>query len=122
MKTYPKTIKEMMQLKDVPVVSISQEGIFTYLNDAFTKEYGWSRDELLGKSVTTIMPRHMRSAHNVGFSRFLTTETSKLMGKPLPLQVRYKDGREKVSNHIIIGEKHNGRWLFSAIIDYPDAI
>lgn len=116
---YPKTIKAMLALKHVPVVLINQESIFTYVNDTFEKEYGWTQAELLGKPVTVIMPEHMRSGHNVGFARFLTTESSNLLGKPLPLKVRYKDGTEKLSNHFILGEKEDGRWLFSAIIDFP---
>jgi PAS domain S-box-containing protein len=119
MNKYPETVQEMIALTDVPVVKINQEGIFTFINEAFTEEYGWTQDDLLGKSVVEIMPKHMRSAHNVGFSRFLTTESSELLGKPLPLKVVYKDGRELVSNHIIIGEKAKDRWSFSAIIDYP---
>ncbi len=119
MKNYPTSVKEMLALDDVPVVQISQEGIFMFINSAFTAEYGWTEDDLFGKPVTEIMPKHMRGAHNVGFSRFLTTETSNLLGKPLPLKIVYKDGRELISNHIIIGEKEEGRWTFSAIIDYP---
>lgn len=111
----------MLELRDVPVVAIDQQSIFTFLNDAFTEEYGWTRKELLGKPVTEIMPAHMRSAHNVGFARFLTTESSELLGKPLPLAVLYKDGTEKTANHIIIGEKKDGLWHFAAIIDYPES-
>lgn len=120
MKKYPTTYKEIISLTDTPVVEINQEGIFTFINDAFTTEYGWTSDDLIGKSVVEIMPKHMRSAHNVGFSRFLTTESSVLLGKPLPLTIVYKDGREMISNHIIVGEKQDDRWSFCAIIDYPE--
>lgn len=120
MKKWPKTVKELLLLTDVPVVAIDQESIFTYLNDIFTKEYGWTKKDLIGKPVMEIMPQHMRSAHMVGFSRFLTTESSKLLGKPLPLMVRYKDGREETSNHYILGEKVDGRWRFAAVIDFPE--
>lgn len=119
-QNYPSTVDDMLALTDVPVVEIDQESIFTFINDAFTKEYGWTRDDLLGKSVVEIMPPYMRDGHNVGFSRFLTTEKSQLLGKPLPLQVCYKDGTEKMSTHFILGEKKNDRWRFSAIISYPD--
>lgn len=121
MSKYPTTYKEILALTDMPVVEINQEGIFTYINGAFTQEYGWTDDDLLGKSVVEIMPKHMRSAHNVGFSRFLTTESSMLLGKPLPLTVVYKDGRELISNHVIVGEKRDNKWSFAAIIDYPDS-
>ncbi|HSH55988.1 MAG TPA: PAS domain S-box protein [Candidatus Limnocylindrales bacterium] len=117
---YPKTVSDMLKLTHVPVVMIDQESIFTYVNGAFETEYGWTEEELLGKPVSEIMPVHMRSGHYVGFARFLTTESTNLLGKPLPLKVCYKDGREALSNHYILGEKTEGRWRFSAIIDYPD--
>lgn len=117
---YPQTVEEMLSMNNVPVVAIDQESIFTFVNKAFQKEYGWTESDLLGKPVTEIMPEHMRSGHNVGFSRFLTTETSVLLGKPLPLKVQYKDGTVKLSNHYILGEKIDGRWRFGAIIDFPE--
>lgn len=117
---YPSNLSELMSLSNVPVVAIDQESIFTFINKCFTKEYGWTDEDLIGRPVTLIMPTHMQSAHNVGFSRFLTTESSQLLGKPLPLTVRYKDGTERVSDHFILGEKKDGRWQFAAIIDYPD--
>lgn len=120
MKAYPKTVEEMLAITDVPVVAIDQESIFTYLNDAFIKEYGWTNDDLIGKPVMEIMPSHMRSAHMIGFSRYLTTESSELLGKPLPLPVVYKDGREKISSHYILSDKSDGRWRFASLIDYPE--
>ena len=113
------TVADLLKVTDLPIVSIDQSSIFTFVNDTFTKEYGWTSDDLLGKSVVEIMPDHMRSAHNVGFARFLTTEHSELLNKQLPLKVKYKDGKEKLSNHFIVGNKKNGKWQFAAIIDYP---
>ena len=113
------TLDDLLKVTDLPVVAIDQSSIFTFVNETFTKEYGWTSDDLLGKSVVEIMPSHMRSAHNVGFARFLTTEQSELLNKNLPLKVKYKDGREKLSNHFIVGSKKDGKWQFAAIIDYP---
>jgi hypothetical protein len=113
---YPKTLDELLLIEDAPVVGIDQESIFFFINPCFEKKYGWKKNDLLHKPVTEIMPAHMRSAHNVGFSRFLTTETSVLLGKPLPLSVLYKDGREEIAAHYILAEKNDGRWRFGAII------
>lgn len=118
--TYPKTLDELLALENVPVVAIDQQSIFTYINECFEQKYGWSKDDLLHKPVTEIMPPHMRSAHNVGFSRFLTTESSELLGKPLPLSVIFKDGREEVADHYILAEKKDGKWRFGAIIGTLD--
>ncbi len=113
------TVADLLKITDLPIVAIDQASIFTFINKAFTKEYGWTSNDLLGKSVVEIMPDHMRSAHNVGLARFLTTEHSEILNKYLPLKVRYKDGKEKVSNHFIVGSKEDDKWQFAAIIDYP---
>lgn len=113
------TVDDLLKISDLPIVAIDQASIFTYINDAFIKEYGWTSQDLLGKPVVEIMPAHMRSGHNIGFSRFLATEHSELLNKYLPLKVRYKDGREEVSNHFIVANKKDGKWQFAAIIDYP---
>ncbi len=113
------TVADLLKVTDLPIVAIDQASIFTFVNEAFTKEYGWTSNDLLGKSVVEIMPDHMRSAHNVGFARFLTTEQSELLNHNLPLEIKYKDGREKVSNHFIVGNKIDGEWQFAAVIDYP---
>lgn len=113
------TVADLLKVTDLPIVAIDQSSIFTYVNDAFTKEYGWTSEDLIGKSVIEIMPDHMQSAHNVGFARFLTTEHSDLLNKHLPLKVKYKDGKEKVSDHFIVGNKIDDQWQFAAIIDYP---
>jgi PAS domain S-box-containing protein len=119
MTVYPKTVDELLSLRTVPVVAIDHESIFTFINREFTDEYGWEEQDLIGKSVTLIMPDHMRNAHTIGFARYLTTEKSELLGKPLPLSVKYKDGTVRTSVHYIIGDKKDGTWRFAAIIDYP---
>ena len=119
MSAFPTTVPELLVIEDVPVVAIDQESMFTYVNGAFEREYGYTSEELMGKPVTEIMPHHMRNAHNVGFSRFVATETSVLLGRSLPLSIVYKDGHEEVADHYILGEKVEGRWRFAAIIDYP---
>jgi PAS domain S-box-containing protein len=115
-KVYPKTIAEMLAIDDVPVVSIDQAGLFTFVNAAFEKAYGWKSSELINRQVIHIMPPHLRDAHQVGFARFLTTEKVTLLGTPLPLSILRKDGRVEESEHFIIGEKLNGVWRFAAII------
>lgn len=114
------TVQQLLDLAYKPVVALDQASLFTYINKAFTEEYGWTEDDLIGKSVVEIMPEHMRSGHNIGFSRFLATEKSELLNKQLPLKVKYKDGKEILSNHFIVAEKQADKWVFAAVIDYPN--
>src|SRR5438105_14162203 len=105
-----RTVDKILKEQKLPAVAIDENGLFFYVNDAFEKVYGWGTEDVLGKIITLIMPIHMRDAHNLGLSRYLTTEVSKIQGKPLPLPVCCKDGRIVEAEHFIIGEKKNGKW------------
>jgi PAS domain S-box-containing protein len=111
-KSYSDIITETSR----PVITIDELGKVTFISEAFTKEYGWTPHDLVGKLVTTIMPPHMRDAHNIGFSRFLITEHPTLLGKELPLPVYCKDGAAKSAIHYIVGEKYGETWRFAATI------
>lgn len=113
----PKSYQEVIDVQDEPVVAIDQNSMFTLINEAFEREYGWSEAELLGKSVVEIIPPYLRDAHQIGFSRFITTEEVTLLGKRLPLGILYKNGTVQDAEHFILGEKCKGKWRFAAIIN-----
>lgn len=112
----PQTYAEVIIIKDLPVVAIDHNSMFTMVNEVFEREYGWSEAELLGKSVTEIIPPYLRDAHQIGFARFLTTEVVTLLGRRLPLGILFKDGQIKDADHYILGEKYKEQWRFAAII------
>lgn len=103
--------------RTVPVVGMDQEGLITFLNDAFENSYGWTSQDAVGKQLASvIIPPYMRDAHRIGFSRFLTTGQPTLLGKPLKLPIQCKDGRILNVEHIIFAEKEGERWRFAARI------
>jgi PAS domain S-box-containing protein len=110
------SIAELKSKQDIPVISMSKQGLVTFINQQFTDTYGWLESDLIGKPLSTIIPVSMRDAHNLGFSRFLLTETATLIGKPLPLKIKLKSGTELDAEHCIIAEKINGEWEFAATI------
>lgn len=112
-----KTVHEIVKEKRHPVVAIDDKGIFFFANEAFEKEYGWSKEDLIGDVITKIMPPYMRDAHNFGFSRFLASEQARILGKHLDLPVYCKDGSIVEAEHYIIGNKDtDGAWRFAATI------
>lgn len=108
--------QDISQEKKLPTVIIDHNSIFTMVNKAFQTAYGWSEKELLGKSVTEIIPTYLRDAHQIGFSRFMSTEQATLLGVKLPLEILYKDGTIKNAEHFIVGEKKDDEWFFAATI------
>jgi PAS domain S-box-containing protein len=112
----PKAIEEIMATTDVPAIVANEQGLIEFINKRFTEEYGWTEQDLLDQSLTTIIPPHFQDTHRVGFSRFLATEKATLLGKPLTLAVQLKDGSTTEAEHFIIGKKNGERWRFGATI------
>lgn len=95
---------------------MDEEGRIFFINEAFEREYGWNRADVLGQPITVIIPPKMRDVHHIGFSRFLKTENATLLEKPLNLPVLCKDGRILDAEHFLCAEKTDGKWRFAATI------
>ena len=111
-----KTFDEIKQETDVPVVIADHQGFVTYVNDCFTSVFGWSTDEIKNQLITVIIPEGFHAPHHLGFSRFLTTEKSTILNHPLRLVGITKDGRKIEAEHLIMAEKHQGEWVFLAML------
>lgn len=111
-----KTLEELENEISIPVVIADGDGTITYVNPPFEAVFGWRREEIAGKPLTTIIPKNLRDAHHLGFSRFLATETPTLLNRPLRLKAITKDGMELDAEHTIIAEKRNGAWVFGATL------
>lgn len=107
---------EVMSEKKLPAVAIDKNGLFIMVNRAFEAEFGWTSDDLLGESITTIIPRYLRDAHLIGISRFLVTENATLLGRPIPLKILCKDNEVREAEHYIVGKKDDNGWIFAATI------
>ena len=117
-----KSVDDMLKEQAVPVIVLDKEGVITFVNEAFEKEYGWKKSELLKASVYVIIPTALRQAHNIGFSRFLSTETPTLLEKPLRLPILCKDGQQRDAEHVIVADKQEGAWRFAATIRPLDGV
>ena len=107
---------EIMLNQKIPVVMVDEDGVIQDINAAFEDAYGWAGEKLRGSMLTTIIPERLRDAHNMGFSRFLTTGKATILEQSLDLNVVSMDGRERPARHLISASKENGRWVFAASI------
>ncbi len=111
----------MLEEADKPVVIVDSRGVVTYINSAFQNRLGWQPAELLGRSLTHLIPEYLRDAHNLGFSRFLTAEKGRLLNRPLQLKALDGEGKEFLADHFIVAEKVDGEWTFGATIEPVEA-
>ena len=109
------TIEQLKQ-SDIPVVVADDQGNIVDVNTQFEVVFGWTALEILGQSLTIILPPFFRDSHNLGFARFSATGESTVLNHPLLLKAVTKDNREIESEHFIIAEKQDGRWRFAATL------
>jgi len=110
------TIDALKAETAVPVIIVDHEGTIVHINQMFEKTWGWQKDQLVGESLTIIIPENLKDAHHMGFSRFSLTGKPTILHQALELLIRQADGKEAAAEHFIIAEKINGNWVFGATI------
>jgi len=76
-------------------VGVDAQGRITDWNPRAQEIFGWSREEVLGRTVTeTIIPPRFRHAHEAGMSRYSVNSSSGVVGKRLQLAALRRSGEE----------------------------
>ena len=63
-------------------------------NQAAEGMFGYTKDEVFGKSLTIIMPERYREAHTQGLAHFKATGEARVLGKTVTLSGLRKNGEE----------------------------
>ena len=106
-------LQSLKGIESAPVVLADQKGVITYANRCFLDTYGWTAD-VIGSSLTRIIPAHFHDSHNMGFSRFLVTGRSRIAAHPMEAPVRRGDGTTVMAEHVILVGKIHGTWVMGA--------
>lgn len=97
------------------IITIDEESTMLFVNRAAEKIFGYSRAELLGQSLTMLMPDYLRHVHSTGLQSYLTAREKHVSWEAIELPGRHKDGRE-ISLELSLGEfTENGRLFFTGI-------
>jgi len=76
------------------MIMVSRDGRIELVNSQTEKLFGYSRDELLGQSVETLVPERYRAGHGALRAGFLREPVARPMGAGRDLFGLRKDGRE----------------------------
>jgi len=77
------------------IVALNEQGVVIEFNPAAERLFGFTREEMLGKPLTPIIPERLREGHSLGLQRYLTTGRPSLpRWENLELPGLTKDGRE----------------------------
>ena len=97
------------------IISIDEESTILFINRAGEGIFGYTRAELIGKSLTILMPEYLRHLHRAGLERYVATGTRHISWEAVELPGLHKDGRE-IPLEISFGEfVEDGRRFFTGI-------
>src|SRR5690348_14268222 len=74
------------------LLELDNEGRIVLLNRMAEQLFGYTREELLGQTVETLVPEALRKAHKRHRVQYLNQPITRPMGTGLKLEARRKDG------------------------------
>jgi PAS domain S-box-containing protein len=88
-------LEEILNLALTASIMVDQTSFIVGWNALAEQTFGWSKEEILGRSlVTTVIPHKYRELHERGLNKYLETGEGPVLGKKLELSALHKDGRE----------------------------
>jgi PAS domain S-box-containing protein len=102
-------------------VVVLSEGRIVYVNVRTEKLFGYTRDELLGQPVETLIPERLRGKHRDHRHAYLQDPRHRPMGAGLDVTGRRKDGTEfPIEMSLSPVETARGLFVSSAIRDITE--
>jgi PAS domain S-box-containing protein len=127
MQSDPKIVAETLLsasiLEAIPdaVAAVNQQGVIIQVNSQAEALFGYTRDELIGQSVETLVPERQRPQHHHHRESFHSRPKIRRMGSGLDLHGRRRDGSEfPVEISLSPVATGNGAMVLSVIRDVSD--
>jgi two-component system sensor histidine kinase UhpB len=98
------------------IVTINSESTILLANPATEKIFGYSAEELIGRQLTMLMPKHLRMHHRSGVARYLATRQRKLEWNAVQLSGLHKSGHEIPIEISFLEFVKDGQRFFTGII------
>ena len=97
------------------IITIDDQSTILFVNRATEKIFKYTRDELLGQSLTMLMPDYLRHVHRAGLQRYLSTGQRHIGWEAVQLPGLRKDG-SVVPLELSFGEfVEDGKHFFTGI-------
>jgi PAS domain S-box-containing protein len=97
------------------IITIDDQSTILFVNRGAQKIFGYSRDEMVGQSLTMLMPDYLRNVHRASVDRYLETGHKHISWEAVPLPGLHKDGSE-ISLELSFAEfNEDGKHFFTGI-------
>lgn len=98
------------------IISADEDGIISSWNQSAQRLFGYSEREMLGKSVTVLIPEKLLPAHLNGYAAAIATGKTRHLGESLEVQGIHKQGHLITLEVTLSSWSLVGRQYFAAII------
>jgi len=88
------TAAKFAEVTKLSLISIDSRGNIEFVNSAACALFGYTRDQMVGQSITIIIPERMRGAHTAGLQRAADGHKPNLGGRTVEVSAIKKDGSE----------------------------
>jgi PAS domain S-box-containing protein len=111
LRTSEARIRSIMETANDAIITADSKGYILSWNAAAVAIFGYEPDEVIGKSLTIIVPEEFKSAHEQGIERVSSGGKPHVMGKTVELSGLHKNGSaipvELSLSTWVIGEERN---------------
>ena len=76
------------------IITADQSGKITFCNTSANNMFGYRQNELIGQSISILMPERFRKAHEKGMARVAASGKARLINETVELYGSTKDGHE----------------------------
>ncbi|HYA65674.1 MAG TPA: PAS domain S-box protein, partial [Burkholderiaceae bacterium] len=87
-------LRKLVEWAPDALVITDSNGLIVMVNQRTESMFGYSREELVGRSVEVLVPQRFRTGHADMLRRFSTQPETRKMGVGRPVSALSKDGRE----------------------------
>ena len=98
------------------VISADRHGIVRYFNPGAERIFGHAEQDIVGQSLTELMPERFRGAHTQGLQRYIDSRKPTVIGQTVELIGLHKDGREFPIELALASSDVDGELFFTAIV------
>lgn len=93
-KLAERKFEELLQMAPDAIVIVDEQGRIELVNAQTEKQFGYRREEMLGRPVEMLIPKRLRARHRTHRADFIARPSAPEAGSGLELYGRRKDGSE----------------------------
>jgi PAS domain S-box-containing protein len=119
--SHEENLRILIEASPTGIVVVDDDGKIKLINSSTEKLFGYSRGELLGRSVEDLVPADRAAQHRVVRAAFFKKPEVRAMGAGLKLSGRSKDATEFPVEVALNPVRRNGRkGVLATVIDITD--